>query len=122
MKLFLTGGGSGVKSIEVDKKFLEAVDMSKPILYIPIAIDTTRHPYPGCLDWLKRNFTHFNFDNFIMWTEEELKSKTEHDFEQFGGVYIGGGNCFKLLENLKEFGTFEILRSLALRGIPIYGG
>ena len=24
-----------------------------------------------------------------MWTEEELKTKTENDFEQFGGVYIG---------------------------------
>ena len=57
-----------------------------------------------------------------MWTEKDLKNKTERDFEQFGGVYIGGGNTFKLLSDLKEFGTFDILKSLAYKNMPIYGG
>lgn len=122
MKLFLSGGGSGEQSIEVDKQFLEVIDKTKPILYIPIAINKIKHPYPGCLDWIKSNLIKLGFDDFIMWTEEDLKNKTEADFAQFSGIYIGGGNTFKLLKELKEFGTFEILKSLALKDIPIYGG
>ena len=122
MKLFLSGGGSDMQSIEVDRKFIEAIDISKPVLYIPVAINTDKHPYLGCLEWLKGDFAKFNFSNFVMWTEKDLKNKTERDFEQFGGVYIGGGNTFKLLSDLKEFGTFDILKSLAYKNMPIYGG
>ena len=122
MKLFLSGGGSAKQSAEIDKKFIKAIDISKPVLYIPIAINTVKHPYPGCFQWLKENFTPLGFSNFVMWTEEDLKNKTEDDFKQFGGVYIGGGNTFKLLFELKKFGTFQILKSLALKDMPIYGG
>jgi len=122
MKLFLSGGGSDKDSIELDKKYIQALNVGKPILYIPIAIDTQRHPYSECLKWLRGQFQPLGFDNFIMWTENELREKTLKDFEQFGGIYIGGGNTFKLLKELKEFGTFEILKELAQKDIPIYGG
>lgn len=122
MKLFLSGGGNGDDSYLVDKRFIESIDVSKPILYIPIAINTFKHPYPQCLEWLRDTFSKFNFDNFVMWTEEDLKGKQEKDFEQFGAVYIGGGNTFKLLNNLKTFGTFEIIKNLAKKGTPVYGG
>jgi len=122
MKLFLSGGGSDGKSTEVDKKYIEVIDKTKPILYIPIAIDTNKHPYSGCLNWIKGNFARYHFDNFVMWVEDDLKNKTGQDFEQFGGIYIGGGNTFKLLNDLKNLDTFEILKSLALNDIPIYGG
>lgn len=122
MKLFLSGGGSGKDSIELDKKYIQSLATTKPVLYIPIAIDTEKHPYPDCLKWLKGNFQPLGFDNFVMWTEDDLKGKTIKDFEQFGGIYIGGGNTFKLLKDLKEFGTFEILKELAEKDVPIYGG
>jgi dipeptidase E len=122
MKLFLGGGGGGKDSIELDKKFIASLDLSKPLLYIPIATNTTKYPYSGCVAWLSSVLGPLGVTNIVMWTEDDLKTKTENDFEQFGGVYIGGGNTFKLLKELKEFGTFEILRTLALKNIPIYGG
>lgn len=122
MQLFLSGGGSSADSAELDKKFIASVAAGKPVLYIPIAINTEKYPYSGCLAWIQKNFRHLGFDNFVMWIEEDLKGKREEDFKQFGGVYIGGGNTFKLLKELKEFGTAEILKHLAARGIPIYGG
>jgi len=122
MKLFLSGGGSSEQSIEIDTQFIKAIDKKRPVIYIPIAINKTKHPYTECLKWIKGSFGKLGFDNFIMWTEEDLKNKTEADFEQFSGVYIGGGNTFKLLKELKEFGTFEIIKSLALKDVPIYGG
>src|ERR1035437_6450317 len=122
MKLFLSGGGGKEDSKELDKKFVASLDLSKPILYIPIAINTDKYPYSGCLAWIYNVLNPLGVNNIIMWTEEDLKNKTGQDFEQFGGVYIGGGNTFKLLKELKEFGTFEILRKLAQKDIPIYGG
>ncbi|MFZ4500480.1 MAG: Type 1 glutamine amidotransferase-like domain-containing protein [Minisyncoccia bacterium] len=122
MKLFLSGGGSGQDSFELDKKFIEAVDLSKPVLYIPIAINSIKHPYPECLEWLQGNFAPLGFSNFVMWTEEDLQGKAVEDFTQFGGIYIGGGNTFKLLKELKEFGILAIFKDVAEKNIPIYGG
>ena len=33
MKLFLGGGGGGADSIELDKRFVATLDLSKPLLY-----------------------------------------------------------------------------------------
>ena len=123
MKIFLHGGGGGRKdSVGLDKKFVAALDLSKPLLYIPIAIDTNKYPYPGCLGWILNLFEPQGLTNIVMWVEDDLKNKTAADFKQFCGVYIGGGNTFKLLKELKEFGTFDIIRKLAEKGIPIAGG
>ncbi len=122
MKLFLGGGGGKEDSIELDKKFVANLDLSKPLLYIPIAINTGKYPYSGCVAWLSSVLGPLGVTNIVMWVEDDLKGKQEKDFEQFGGVYIGGGNTFKLLKELKEFGTFEILRKLAKKDVPIYGG
>lgn len=122
MKLFLSGGGGKEDSIELDRKFVSNLDLSKLLLYIPIAINTEKHPYSGCMNWLLGTLGPLGVKDITMWTEEDLKEKQEKDFEQFGGIYIGGGNTFKLLNELKEFGTFEILRKLAKKDVPIYGG
>ncbi|MEI6420042.1 MAG: Type 1 glutamine amidotransferase-like domain-containing protein [bacterium] len=122
MKIFLGGGGNAQQSLELDKKFVEALDKTKPVLYIPIAMPPELYSYPSCLEWIRGVFQPLGFDNFAMWTEKDLEGKSEKDFLEFGGVYIGGGNTFKLLKDLKEFGTFEILKSLAFKNIPIYGG
>ena len=122
MKLYLGGGGGDKDSIELDKKLVASLDLSKSLLYIPIATNTAKYPYSGCVARLSSVLGPLGVTNIVMWTEDDLKNKTEIDFEQFGGVYLGGGNTFKLLKELKEFGTFEILRSLAFKNIPIYGG
>lgn len=44
MKLFLGGGGGGTDSIELDKKFVASLNLSKPLLYIPIATNTSKYP------------------------------------------------------------------------------
>jgi dipeptidase E len=122
MKLFLSGGGGTQDSKELDLKFLASIDTSKPVLYIPIAINATKHPYPSCLEWIQGVFQPLGFNNFTLWGEAELSTKTLEDFKQFSGVYIGGGNTFKLLKELREFGTLDILIKLVEQNIPIYGG
>ncbi len=122
MKLFLGGGGGGADSIELDKKFVASLDLSKPLLYIPIATNTAKYPYSGCVTWLSSVLGPLGVKNIVMWTEEDLKAKTKEEFALFSGIYIGGGNTYKLLKELKEFGTFDILSILAKEGMSIYGG
>lgn len=122
MKIFLQGGGGKEDSLELDKKFIHALDLSKPLLYIPIAMDTKIHSYSSCLAWISDALAPLGVTSIIMWVEEDLKGKNINDFEQFSGIYIGGGNTFKLLKEMKDYGTFEILTNLARKNIPIYGG
>lgn len=122
MNLFLSGGGGGKDSIELDKKFVASLDLSKPLLYIPIATNTEKYPYSGCVTWLTSVLGPLGVKNIVMWVEGDLKDKTKEDYRQFSGIYIGGGNTYKLLKEFKEFGTFDILLDLAREGMPIYGG
>jgi dipeptidase E len=90
------------------------------LLYIPIAIDTSRHQYPECLKYVQDKFKPFNISNIIMLTD--LASITREEIDKIGGVYIGGGNTPKLLKEIKESGFIEHLRYLAKKDIPLAGG
>ncbi|MBW6451959.1 MAG: Type 1 glutamine amidotransferase-like domain-containing protein [DPANN group archaeon] len=122
MRLFLSGGGSEEDSVELDKKFASVLDKSKPLLYIPVAVDEDVYPYPECLSWLSSIFNPLGVENIEMWTEKELVNNKEMDLEQFSGIYIGGGNTFYLLKALKASGFFEKLETVIKNNIPVYGG
>jgi len=122
MKLYLSGGGIGEDSVELDRKFASVIDKSKPLLYIPIARNEKRHPYPGCFQWLKKTFNPLGIDKIEMWTEKDLRENAETELERFGGVYMGGGNTFYLLKELKDSGFLPKLERLVRKDVPFYGG
>ncbi|MDI3543732.1 MAG: dipeptidase [Candidatus Woesearchaeota archaeon] len=122
MKIILSGGGSGEDTKEVDEKFASLLDKNKPLLYIPIAIDNIKHPYPDCLKWLRLTFDNFGIKNYEMWTEGDLKKSKDVSPSNFSGIYIGGGNTPYLLKKLKETGFWEFLKEAIESDIPIYGG
>jgi len=101
MSLFLSGGGSREKSKEIDGAFIQAVGKDKPVLYIPLARDP---PYDTCLDWILNNFAPFNFKNIKMiLSARDIK---EINLEDYSGIYIGGGDTYRLLKNLIIFVTY----------------
>jgi dipeptidase E len=118
MKLFLSGGSG--EPFNLDKKFMETIDKTKPLLYIPIAIDTKSHPYPECLKWIKRYFSGFKFTNIKMVTD--LRKVSKKDLDKYGSIYIGGGNTPYLLKELKESGFYEYLKIIMNKDISIAGG
>jgi len=118
MKLYLSGG-SGTP-FNLDKKFIESIDKSKPLLYIPIAMDTKQHSYPDCLKWIRGYFSEYKFDNIEMITN--LRKIPDKFLDKFGSVYIGGGNTPYLLKELKESGFYEHLKAFIKKDIPIAGG
>lgn len=118
MKLYLSGGGK--RLFNLDDMFIQDIDKSKPLLYIPIAIDKIKHPYPECLEWIKKYFTKFGLGNIKMVTD--LRKITEKDIEKYGSVYIGGGNTPYLLKEMRESGFLKILKQIIEKGIPVAGG
>ena len=106
--LILSGGTGKDEEKKLNNLFLNKVK-NKKILYIPIARDPK--DYPSCKKWivsvLKRNVTMLT----------NLSEKI--DLSNFGGIYIGGGNTFKLLKEIKENNWESKLKNF--KGIIIGG-
>lgn len=120
-QLFLSGGGGAEDSIELDKRFLSALK-NKKIIYIPIALTPKEGGYESCFDWITSTLTKASNDfiEITMWTD--LNNRNLNDLENFGGVYIGGGNTYKLLDHLYKTGFDDILTDYYNSGGLIYGG
>lgn len=116
-RLIVAGGGNEIDSRPLDELFLKLVEGNR-VLYIPIARPAEQ--YEKCYDWFSRTFRALDFTNFEMWTE--LSGKNYGDLDQFGAIYIGGGNTYKLLYILKETGFIRLLEDFMSSGRVIYGG
>lgn len=118
MKLFLNGGGDGAKTAQANKRFHEVIDHTKPVLYVPLAMESER--YPGCLEWIKGELSGVDVSGIEMVTSaEEITAK---DLTGYSAVFIGGGNTFKLLYELKASGAFEKIKDFIKHSGVVFGG
>ena len=100
MKLILCGGGSGEQNYYANKKLNEIIEHSKPILYIPLAMDEIEHPYDDCYEWIKGELSSVDIPGIEMVrTFDELSKK---ELSNYAALFISGGNTYKLLKGLKE--------------------
>jgi len=120
MKLILCGGGSREQTVEANKVFNGIIDHTKPLLYVPLAMDEIKRPYDGCLEWITEELSSVNIPSIEMVrTFEEFASKNYFDY---CAIFIGGGNTFKLLKGIKDSGAFEKLREYINNDGIVYGG
>lgn len=106
MKVFLCGGGADIQTIEANRRLNEMIDHSKPCLYIPLAME--QEMYDGCYEWIKGELKNIDVPYIEMVrSADELAAK---DMSAFGLIFIGGGNTFKLLNDLKTSGAFEKIK------------
>ncbi len=118
MKLFICGGGSGERILEATKQFGSLLDKSKPLLYVPLAMESFR--YPSCLEWITKEMSSINITNIEMVTSgAELARKKLNDY---CAIFIGGGNTYKLLNDMKCSGAFEKVKDYIINGGIIFGG
>ena len=116
MKLILCGGGCGDQVKEGYEIFAREVNGGK-VLYIPLAWNNGN--MENCINWFKQEMLPYGITDI----EDVLDAKdiTKEKLDKCAGVFIGGGNTFKLLKMLKETEAFDNLNEFLNRGI-IMGG
>lgn len=120
VRLILAGGGDAPDSKAVDEFFIKLIPKGKVILYIPIAMTLSEEGYDECYEWIQSTFKPLNFTDIVMWTD--LHNKRYEDLEPFGAIYIGGGNTFSLLNELRKTGFIALLKKYITNDGLVYGG
>ena len=119
MKVALGGGGGARDSRLLDEVFAAWIGPQGRLLYLPCALRGIRS-FDSCLEWIKDTFASFNITDITMWTD--LSEHRASDLDQFDAVYIGGGNTFALLAELRKSGFENHLSEYVRRGKAVYGG
>lgn len=120
MQLILCGGGSGEQNAIANQLLNDIIDHTKPILYIPLAMDENSHPYDDCYEWIKKELSKVDFTHIDMVRSfEELASKK---LEDYTALFIGGGNVYRLLSGLKESGAFNSIKKYIEKAGIVIGG
>ena len=111
MPKLILSGGTGKNNEEKTNSLFRKLVKDKPILYIPIARETK--DYGECYDWISSILPGNKINMLVDFRLQKIKLK------DFGGIYIGGGNTFKLLKEIRE-NKFD--KELAKFNGVIYGG
>jgi dipeptidase E len=119
VKVALGGGGGVSDSRLLDEVFAAWIGSQGRLLYLPCALRGIRS-FESCLEWIKDTFASFNITDITMWTD--LSEHRASDLDQFDAVYIGGGNTFALLAELRKSGFENHLSEYVRRGKAVYGG
>lgn len=120
MRLILCGGGSGEQNLLANQKLDEIINHTKPLLYIPLAMDEEEHPYDSCFEWIQEELKNVKVPYIEMVrTFEELSSKK---LENYSAIFIGGGNTYKLLLGLKQSGAYNNIKNYIENDGIVIGG
>jgi len=107
-KIILGGGGDENQSYKSHKYFYNSLDTRKSVLYIPLAMDQKNNSWSNCMNWFYNAFKDFGEININLLTE--LEGLSIKFLNQFSGIYIGGGNTFKLMNTLKKSKFYNLLK------------
>lgn len=118
MKIFLCGGGSDEVAKKSTIKFGSVIDKTKPLLYVPLAMESYR--YDSCLEWIRKEMSLINVTNIDMITS--AKDLAGKNLNNYCAIYIGGGNTYKLLKDIKDSGSFEKIQQYINNDGIIFGG
>lgn len=114
--VYLGGGGSPEDEQALWRRMLAG---RSRLLYWPLALPDSI--LAGAAEWLAGALARFDFSgNVECWTSLEGHKPTELD--EFDLLFVGGGNTFKLLNEVRRHGFLGPVREFVQRGRAYYGG
>ena len=119
VKVALGGGGGVSDSRLLDEVFAAWIGSQGRLLYLPCALRGIRS-FESCLEWITATFAPLKITEITMWTD--LSEHQVSELDQFDAVYIGGGNTFALMAELRKSGFEHHLREYVRRNKAVYGG
>ncbi len=120
-RIYLSGGGNEKQSFLLDKFFFRAFPENGRFLYIPIAL-RGHELYRTAPVWMKSILTLHARTDVEFETVDDPSNYTFEDLEKFSGIYIGGGNTWSLIQELRDSGFADILIQHIEAGGRVYGG
>jgi dipeptidase E len=116
-QLVLAGGGGAADSRPLDEVFAEWIGGGR-LLYLPLALQDERHPAAAA--WLRSTFEPLGVSHIESWSA--LDGHNARELFDFDGVYIGGGNAYRLLHQVRTSGFDRAITRFIHEGGPVYGG
>ena len=117
----MSGGGNEKQSFPLDKFFFSTLPKNGRFLYIPIALRGHKLYLTAHL-WMK-SITELHERTDVQFETVDDPSKYQLDsLKEFNGIYIGGGNTWSLIQELKNSGFSKILIQYLQTGGQLYGG
>jgi peptidase E len=115
--LFLGGGGDPPDSKSIDAAFASILN-GRSLLFIVDAVAPEMWSVEAAVTWLKSNTFYANIPVVV---KDNIHDISDEDMAAAGGIYIMGGNTFKLLDRIKKSGFDSKLKSFLHGGRPVFG-
>jgi dipeptidase E len=120
-RIYLSGGGNEKQSFPLDKFFFDTLPKNGRFLYIPIALRGHKL-YSTAHLWMK-NITELHERTDVQFETVDNPSKYNLEvIKEFDGIYIGGGNTWSLIQEIRESGFSDVLTQYIEAGGQVYGG
>lgn len=121
-KFFISGGGNEEDSKFLDEHFAKAL-VKKQIAYIPVAMkDNSKHTYKDCFNWIKNVFGNMPGEKIKIEMFTNISNVDLSYLKSFDAIYIGGGNTYKLLKEIRHSKFDSVLIDFVKKCGFIYGG
>lgn len=116
MKILLSGGGSPKDNVALDKLFASQINLNGSVLYIPVAEEEIS-AYDQCFESFRQAYCQYGITNIEMCVDLNQAGA----IDVYTAIYIGGGNTFKLLKEIKESCFDRMLIEYLNKGGFVYG-